>query len=229
MNAVSPPTRWSLVLAAGGVGKDASAALQALLVAYRPVMLSYYRRHAGVDAADDATQGFLLHFVEHGLAGRADRERGSFRAFLYRAMENHRRQSWRDAHAARRDEGIAVDPHALDAVVDPTPEPSAAFDRDWALRVIDRALSRLRDEAIAAGREKLFDALRPYLVEAPDPGDYASLASVLGLTPNALAAAVKRLRERLRTLARRELADTLPAGADVDAELGWLRRALRAD
>ena len=49
-------------------------------------------------------------------------------------------------------------------------------------------------------------------------------------------AQMERLRAELRPnlvfvleLVRRELADTLPPGADLDAELRWLKQALRPD
>ena len=47
------------------------------------------------------------------------------------------------------------------------------------------------------------------------------------MPPNTVAVAVRRLRERLRALVRRELADTLPPSADIEAEMHWLRQALR--
>jgi hypothetical protein len=47
------------------------------------------------------------------------------------------------------------------------------------------------------------------------------------MPPNTVAVAVRRLRERLRTLVCAELADTLPPGSDVAAELEWLRQSLR--
>ncbi|KFN50799.1 RNA polymerase sigma factor [Arenimonas composti] len=229
MDAEGGSTRWSLVLAAGSADAGAGDALQALLAAYRPVILAWFRRHAGSDAADDATQAFLLHFVEHRLAARADRERGSFRAFLHAAMQNHHRQAWRDAHAARRDAGLPAGEAALAALADPAPDVAAAFDRDWALQVVARAAERLRTEATRAGKARLFAALQPFLVEPPAAADYARIGGELGMSANHVAVAVRRLRERLRDHVRRELADTLAAGADVDAELAWLRRALRGD
>jgi RNA polymerase sigma-70 factor (ECF subfamily) len=218
-------TRWSLVLAARG-GDDAGRdALDALCRAYRPVALAYFRRHGDAGEAEDATQAFFLHFTERGLAARADPGRGRFRGFLYASLENHRRQAWRHAHAAGRDAG-AVDP--ADLAPETPAEPDAAFDRDWALRVLARAQARLAEEATRAGKQELFAALQPCLAEAPGDGDYARLGAALAMSPNHVAVAVKRLRERLRALVRRELADTLPVGADVDAELAWLRAALRS-
>ena len=218
-------TRWSLVLATRGAGDSAREALDALCGAYRPVALAYFRRHGEPAQAEDATQAFFLHFTEHHVAERADPARGRFRAFLYAALENHRRQALRAAHAAKRD---ASRLDAADLVAAAPEEPDAAFDRDWALHLLSRARARLGEEAARAGKHDLFAALSPCLADAPDAGDYARLGAALSMSPNHVAVAVKRLRDRLRALVRRELADTLPAGADVDAELAWLRAALRS-
>ena len=218
-------TRWSLVLAARGDTPDARGALEALCRAYRPVVLSHLRRHGDPAAADDATQAFFVHFLESRLAERAERPRGAFRAFLFTAVENHRRGELRAQAAAKRS-APRVDTD-LEAQVDDHADPARQFDRDWALQVIERARAQVRDEAARAGKGALFAALLPFLGEAPDAADYARVGVSLGLSPNAVAAAVRRLRERVRNRVRRELADTLPPDADLDAELGWLRQALR--
>jgi RNA polymerase sigma-70 factor (ECF subfamily) len=218
-------TRWSLVLAARGDSPDARTALDALCRAYRPVVLAHLRRHGDPAQAEDATQAFFVHFLEARLAERAERPRGAFRAFLFTALENHRRGQLR-AQAAGKRSAPFVDAD-LDAQADALADPAKQFDRDWALRVVERARAQVHDEARRAGKDALFVALQPFLGEAPDASDYARVGATLGLSPNAVAAAVRRLRERVRSRVRRELADTLPPDADLDAELGWLRQALR--
>lgn len=219
-------TRWSLVLAARGDTADARAALATLCAAYRPVVLAHLRRHGG--DAEDATQSFFVHFLEHHLAERAERPRGSFRAFLFTAVENHRRERARAAGARKRHADFAGE-DALAGEPSPQPDPAAQFDRDWALQVVAHAHARLREEAARAGKAALFAALEGFLGEAPDKADYARAGAALGMAPNTVAVAVRRLRERLRALVRRELADTLAPGADVAAEMEWLKRALRPD
>jgi RNA polymerase sigma-70 factor (ECF subfamily) len=111
---------------------------------------------------------------------------------------------------------------------DPVLDPEHAFERSWALTVVDRALAALRDEAIAQRRGELFDALAGYLADT-EPRDYAETGRLLGLRANTVAVAVSRLRRRLQQLVRAELGDTVADAADVEDELGRLRAALGID
>ncbi|MBS0456705.1 MAG: sigma-70 family RNA polymerase sigma factor [Proteobacteria bacterium] len=219
-------TRWSLILAARGAGRSAHAALAQLCAAYRPVVLAHFQRLDPGANADDHTQSFFVHFLEQRLPDRADAAPGSFRAFLYAAARNHWRQSWRSENARKRDAGLA-DAGALDSIAGPGPDPEHEFDRDWALHVIHRARERLKEGVARSGRTKLFAAVQGYLLEPPEASDYVRIGAALGMPANTVAVAVRRLRERLRQLVRSELADTLPPGTDLDAELQWLRQALR--
>jgi RNA polymerase sigma factor (sigma-70 family) len=224
---MSNTTRWSLVLAARGDEASSRRALAELCTAYRPVLLAYFRRHGDSRRAEDETQAFFLHFLQRRLAERAERERGSFRAFLYTAAENHRRERLRAERTGKRQAQACSDTDLLDQLPDDAADLARQFDRDWALRVLARSLERLQAEAAGAGKLTLFEALQGFLVEAPEPRDYDSIGARLGMSANSVAVAVKRLRERLRAQLRLELADTLGPATDLDQELHWLKQALR--
>jgi len=226
---MSATTRWSLILAARGHGSDAQDALTELCAVYRPVLLAYFRRHGEAQRAEDETQSFFLHFLQQRLAERADSARGSFRAFLFAAAENHRRERLRTELTAKRGGGTLHDGDALQSLADSSADLAGQFDRDWAMRVLSRARERLREEISRAGRLALFGALQDLLAEAPEADEYARIGQAFGMSPNHVAVAVKRLRDRLRTLVGHELRDTLAPGVDVKAELEWLKRALRAE
>jgi transposase-like protein len=55
---------------------------------------------------------------------------------------------------------------------------------------------------------------------------YAALAREMGMSEGALKVAVHRLRKRYRELFRREIAETVAAPEDVEAELRYLAAAL---
>ena len=222
----APTTRWSLVLATRGDDAAARDALAALCQAYRPAVLAHFRRSDRLQA-EDLTQSFFLHFLEQQLNQRAEPARGSFRAFVFAAAENHRRGQQRAALAGKRQAVLAEDEGLLERVADPDADPERQFDRDWARLVLAHAQERLRREAEHAGKLELFEALRPFLAETPEAAEYGLVGQRLGMPANTVAVAVKRLRERYRTQVRLELADTLPPGADLDAELEWLKQALR--
>lgn len=107
---------------------------------------------------------------------------------------------------------------------DETPE--QAFERSWALSVLDAAMHRLRAEAREAGKLALFDQLAEFLAESPDAADYERAAQALKLRRNTLAVAVHRLRHRLRQLVRAELEQTTDGRESLEEELRALRASL---
>ena len=214
-------TRWSLILASRDETRDGAAALDQLCRIYRSPVLAYVRHHGhGPDDAEELTQSFFAYLLDREMVHRADPARGSFRAFLVSAIR-HFLSDARSADRALKRGGDAVrvsledhDPAGSEA---DTPE--AAFDRAFALTVLARAMAGLEREARAAGKAELFAALKPFLVESPDPDEYAAVALRFGQRRNTVAVAIHRLRERLRQLVRAELAETAGTDEQVDEEM----------
>ena len=105
--------------------------------------------------------------------------------------------------------------------------PDAAFDRQWALTVVARALEALRGECSDAGRADFFERVKPWLTGDAAHGDQSALAAGCGLNANALKVAIHRLKRRFRELLKAEVAGTLEDPAHVEAEMGALFAALR--
>jgi hypothetical protein len=129
--------------------------------------------------------------------------------------------------ALKRGGGLAA--QSLDGQV-PEAEDDAAqtFDRAWAVEVIARAQDRLAGEEHARGAGAVFDALRPYLDFNAEAEAYATVGARLGLGEGAVKVAVHRLRQRLGTALRAELAETLadPTPEAIATELAALQAAL---
>jgi len=223
-------TRWSTVLMAGGDSADARNALESLCRRYRAPVLSYLQRHGRSDNdAQDLTQAFFERLIRLRLHDRADPARGRFRSFLLTALDNFVRDE--HAHASRLKRGGIDGVRSLDAEEAPTDAadsttPDAEFDRHWALSVLDGALARLADQCESNGKGDIFRTLKSYVIEPADHDSYQQLAVQLNSRPNTIAAAVQRLRHSLRHHIREELADTVQAPEDIDAELVALREAL---
>jgi RNA polymerase sigma factor (sigma-70 family) len=222
-------TRWSLILAARGTSGSARAALEELCHNYRPVVLAYFKRQEQPQLADDRTQAFFLHFLERHLHNRADADRGSFRAFLFTSVRNHWHEALRSESAQKRHAGLEAREDTSAELADAHANPEHQFDRDWALHVLRRAREQLRREAERSGKSTLYAAVQDFLLEPPENSDYTRIGAALAMPANTVAVAVRRLRERLRALVRRELADTLAPSADIDVEMHWLKQALRDD
>jgi RNA polymerase sigma-70 factor (ECF subfamily) len=96
--------------------------------------------------------------------------------------------------------------------------PDQAFQRSFALVVLQRTLRRLRDEASRSGRADMCRALEPFLSRDPANADYERIAIQLRSRKVTLILGLKRLRQRLRELAAQELSDTVIGPADLANE-----------
>jgi RNA polymerase sigma-70 factor (ECF subfamily) len=188
------------------------------------------RRGLSPEDAEDAVQGFFARLLRLDSLGAARRERGRFRAFMLGAF-NHYLADLRDhARAAKRGEGLVV---PLDTTGGSTveadsefPAPDVAFDRAWALALLEATFARLRAEQAASGRGDWFDALAPCLGGKGAAAPQAEIAARLRISEPALRVAVHRLRKRYREVLRDEVARTVPEQGDVEAELRHLLAAV---
>ena len=104
--------------------------------------------------------------------------------------------------------------------------PEQAFQRSYALVVLERSLERLREEAQSAGHLDMFHALKPFLARDPPAAVFERIALCLHLRHVTVALALKRLRQRLRELAAEELADTVRSAEDLALEQEAMHIAL---
>lgn len=225
-------TRWSVVLDAGGHQTTAARkALTTLCETYWPPLYAFLRRrgHSPEDA-QDLVQGFFLRFLEKNYLSAVDPERGKFRSFLLASLKHFLADEWDKAQAQKRGGGalhLSIDfatASALSLAGGPTPE--KAYERQWALTVLDQALTRLQDQYTQTGKEHLFTALKNLLTAQKEDISYRQLAETLGLTEGAVKTAVHRLRRRYRKLLRAIIAETVATKGDVDEEMQALMAAL---
>lgn len=224
MNHSFATTRWTLVLAAGeGTGR----ALGELCSLYRAPLLAHARRR-GLSPADaeDAVQSFLARLLRLESLANARRERGRFRSFLLGAFTHHLADLRDHSQAARRDARLteALDPEARPPACH-EPAPDVAFDRAWALALLDTVTARLRAEHANLDH---FEALLPCLAGRSADTPHSDIAARLGLTESAVRVALHRLRQRYRAHLRDEVAQTVARPEDIDAELRHLLAALAA-
>jgi RNA polymerase sigma-70 factor (ECF subfamily) len=225
-------TRWSLVLAAGREAERSGAALEQLCAAYWYPIYHFVRRQGrSTHDAQDLTQEFFARLLARNWIAQADQSRGRFRSFLLVVLKRFLAGEWERAQAQKR---AADRPHLPleDAetrylrapVANGTPE--EAFDKHWALTLIERTLQELRAEYERDGRGLVFETLKSCLTTAPDARPYAELAAALGLSEGAVKVAVHRLRDRYREKLRAEIAQTVESPSEVDGEMRHLMRVL---
>ena len=96
--------RWTLVMASAHDQSQAGrAALAALCQTYWYPLYAFARRcgHSPPDA-QDLTQGFFLHVLEHRALSQVDRLKGKFRSFLQACFQNYLSVQARRAHRLKR-------------------------------------------------------------------------------------------------------------------------------
>ena len=227
-------TRWSLIATAGRVDDSGRRALAELCEQYWPPLYGFARRQGHDPAtAADHTQGFFLHLLGQAAIAKADATRGRFRTFLLQSFKNYLHNEHDRASAQKRggdvtDVSFDVETAEAEFLAEPVDAvtPEAAFDRRWALALLDRVLDRMRQEYAARQRADVFAVLEPYLQD-PDPdGTYAEKAAVLGMSEGSVKVTVHRLRRRFQELLVEEVAETLAEGDSARDEVAVLLTAL---
>ena len=236
-------TRWSLVLQAKDkAAPQAAAALADLCCAYWYPLYAFVRKRSrDGHEARDLTQGFFARLLEKDFLDDVAPERGRFRAFLLASIKHFVANEWDRDRAAKRGgkqrieslNAAAFDWESGESrfLTEPAHELTAErlFERQWALALLDRVLSRLRDEHLIAGKLSQFETLQPFLSLDRASANYVEAARQLKTTEATVRVAAHRLRKRYRSLLRDEIAQTVATPEDVEDEIRHLFEALAGD
>lgn len=217
---------------------DQRAALSELLQIYwRPLFAFLLRRGLQRADAEDLIQSFCARLLAGDPLGEMDSHPGTgrFRWYLQRALDNHLANDHAAAAAQKR--GGTAPRLSLDADTAAGIEsdlrgrqqlsPEQAYERRWALTVLERALLALEDEQRKKDRHEIFLRLRPHLEADPEAPPYAQVAASMGISEGATKVLVHRLRQRFREIVRDQIGHTLEDPREVEAELQALIAALQ--
>jgi len=230
-------TRWTVVRQAADSQTASQHALSALSelcqIYWRPVYVFLRRQGIPQHDAQDLTQGFFAELIENRAYTRADPTKGRFRSFLLGTLKHFVAHA-RDYQRAQKrgggapfvpfDAGLAEQRYqqeGADAL-----SPDRIYERQWAMTLLRQAMTRLRAEYAAAGKEAEFEKLKHFLTAERGAIPYAALATALGTSEGATRVAVHRLRKRFRKLFRATIADTVDNVAEVEDELRYVARVL---
>lgn len=229
-------THWSVVLEAQGESPSAQEALEKLCRTYwRPIFAFLRRQGLPLEEAEDITQGFFAQLLERRSLDAVRKERGRLRSYLLGALKYFLVDEQRRAMAIKRGSGlrpIPLEELRADQRLEMEPAdpitPEMVYERRWALTVLERVLSRLKDEYRTAGNTALFDSLKELLPDEPGSPSQAEIAARLGMTENAVRQAFYRFRQRYQALLREEIANTVATPGDIEDELRHLIAVLEA-
>ena len=228
-------THWSVVLAAQDKSSPYSAAaLETLCRAYWYPLYAYVRRSGrSPHDAQDLTQDFFAHLLEHQALGGVSPEKGRFRSFLLASLKNLLTNDWKKANRQKRgggaatfslDEAMAEERYQLEPA-DPL-SPEIIYERRWVETVLERVLTRLRSECDGSGRTERFEVLKVFLLDEKGTMPLADAAQRLGLSLVAVKGVIHRMRQRYREIFRDEVAHTVATEGEVEEEIRCLLRAL---
>jgi RNA polymerase sigma-70 factor (ECF subfamily) len=228
-----PDTHWSVVmLAADGGEPEARGALELLFRSYWYPLFACLRSQGHAKAeAEDHLQGFFVHLVERRTLGRADRLKGSFRGFLLGCLRFYLANQRELAVAQKRGgkaQTISLDFDAAEAQLQhegmgPAEHVEMDFDRRWARLLLERALETLQARYVE--RPLVFAALKDFLTKTGE-ARYSEIAALLGTSEGTVKVTVHRMRAQFRELLRAEIAATVSAPHEIEAELRHLANVL---
>jgi len=230
-------TRWSVILAAAESQiPGGQAALSDLCEHYWYPLYAFARRRGyAPHDAQDLTQGFFLHLLEHRALKRADPLKGKFRSFLLASFRNFLADEADRARSLKRGgnlEFVFLD--AEDAENRYRSEPAdhltaeKIFDARWAMTLLARAVERLREQCVADGETSRFEVLSAFVGVAvgKTPPSYEEVAKSLGISAGAVKTAIHRFRKQYATLLRQEIGRTVSDPVEIDEEIHSLCEAL---
>ncbi len=222
-----------MATAGNPVDADCRDALLRLCECYWYPVYAYVRRRGYPEEdAQDLTQDFFVRILEGRYLDRADSHRGRFRSFLLNSCKFFLADQADRARAQKRGAGAILpfevasgeQQYRFEPLDNQTPD--HLFERGWAIVLIDRVVSCLKDEFVQHGSLADFEKLKVFLLgqsEVP----YIELAREMGATEGRIKVVVHRLRKRYRILFQREIAGTVADPAEVDSEIRFLIAALR--
>jgi RNA polymerase sigma-70 factor (ECF subfamily) len=229
-----PSTHWSVLARASASGETAAhEALEALCRRYWTPLNHFIRSRGYSEAeAEDLTQEFLLHLLEHSALRKPDPLRGKFRSFLLGALMkflSHERERRLAQKRGGQQPHISIEAYDQRDGLSSPPLPDdqiAAFDRTWAQTVVRAAFDHVERDYLEAGKGELFAVLRAFLPGANVPPPYEEAAARAELSVTAFNSEIHRLRQAFRDRLYAEVTGTVSAPHEIDEEIAHLYRVL---
>lgn len=222
---VFPETRVSLVVALSSEDPTLRArAVDLVVSAYRSPVIAVLRRQWSLDIedAEDLAHDFFAHALEREWLARYDREKGRFRTFLRRCLQDFANTRHEAAHRLKRGGNLVAVP-IEDATLATEADVDRLFEQEWIRSVMTIALERLGAECRLAGRESTYDVFVAHDVEGADaPPRYADIAARFGIPVTQVANYLHWARTRFRG----HVLDTLRSLTASESEFRDEARAL---
>ena len=227
-----------MLLSAQSKAPGSEAALAELCRLYWYPLYAFvrYQGHAPHDA-QDLTQSFFLHLLDHKALSHVNPLKGKFRSFLVASVQNFlsdeadragRKKRGGDREFVRIDAESAEERYRFEPVDYLTAE--TIFDARWAMTVLREAMKQLRRQYAAEEKTSTLEILEPFLdpINNRELPSYDQVAIELHISLSAVKTLIHRLRKQYTGLLREEVARTVSDPGEIDDEIHALCGALVA-
>jgi RNA polymerase sigma factor (sigma-70 family) len=200
-------TRWSVVTAVRS--DDEAVARGGFGTLYEIYWNHAYTRLCSwlhdPEEAQDVAQAYFVRLIESGDLKKVRPDRGQFRSFFVKSLENFYNNYIRDRERLKRGGGQIIVPlEEVMAGADGLPElldtetPESLFGRGQGNRFVNRAIREVKREWVAAGEGAIFECLESCLKGQWSGATYREKAAALGITEDAVKQQVRRMRVQVR-------------------------------
>jgi RNA polymerase sigma-70 factor (ECF subfamily) len=226
-------THWSMAMRSDVPrAVDARAALVELCLRYWYPVYAYLRCFGhGPESAQDIARSFLQHLFRHFRDGGTRRAQGRFRHYLLERLRTFMAGDERGDPDGEVIAELAESPPGLELRYQRdnanARSPEQAYQQSFALELLERATSRLREEATQTGHMDMYETLEGFLAIDPTAAECEQAARRLQVRTVVVMVALKRMRQRFRELIDSELADTVASAEELLAEQQALFAVLR--
>lgn len=208
-------------------GRDA---LATLCETYWYPLYAYLRRQGeSDDDARDLIQAYFAQLLEKNYLENVRPRAGRFRSFLLASLKHFVANERDKSRALKRHPGtalISLDMETADKRYrfEPADEltPERVYEKRWAMTMLARVFSRLREQFAEAEKSEQFDRLKGYLIGEEPALPYRQAAVELEMSEGAVKVTVHRLRRRFGELLRAEIGETVDGSHEVEAEMRYL-------
>ena len=227
-----------MLLSAQSQAPGSQAALAELCRIYWYPIYSFVRsRGSSPEDAQDLTQGFFLHLLDHKALRQVSPLKGKFRSFLVASLQNYLSDEADSARCLKRGGNIEFVPLDMKSAEDryrlaPLDFLTAdkIFDARWAMTLLEEAMGRLREEYAAQGKTSTFETLKPFIdpINSKAALSYEQVAKALHVGLGSVKKLIFRLRKQYASVLREEVIRTVSEPSEVDEEIHSLCEALIA-
>jgi len=224
-------TQWTRVIAAQGESETSRQALGDLCQSYYAPVVAFLRKEGrSDDSARELAHSFFAWLLSRDALATLEPSRSRFRSYLLGALKHfigHDREKSSAQKRGNQMTHLPIQPSTdTSPGLDPPEQlalpPDQEFDRQWALHLINQALTIIESEWHDEGKVEEFANLRPLLDGNASHGALATLATETGLNENTLRSQLHRLRRAFRQQLKSLISPTVSTSHDVSDELQTL-------